>query len=480
MYLIGSSFIIETDHQPLLSLFNNPHSRPPMRIERWLLYLQQFDFKLMYCPGNKNAADYLSRHMLPLTDSDTKTSEARSQVVHHIIENTVPKAITLAQVQEATGKDPDFYKLIPLIQAGNHRSCKANPELAKYAQVFQELSYMEGIILRGHKILIPKSLQQQVIDICHGDHLGIVKTKQLLRSKVWFPGIDKSVERRITNCIPCQASINTAQRQPLKMSLTPKGPWLQASADFCGPFPTGETILVVIDAYSRYPEVEIIKSTAAKEVLPAMERIFATHGIPETLKSDNGSPFQRQAFRSFAEEKGFKHQKIIPLWPEANGHAEGFMKNIDKVARTAHSEGKDWRRELYSFLGNYVATPHPCTGKTLTSYPWTGLCEPSCPPSPKYHQIWKFSRRIKTLKHAWKLMPTPNGAQNLMTSTSTGASGPTLLSSTTDRCTVKFIIYRLHKWLTSSSSRLLRWALCWRHTCLFCKQVSQGNSSSVN
>ena len=140
---------------------------------------------------------------------------------------------------------------------------------------------MEGTILRGHKILIPKSLQQQVIDICHGGHLGIVKMKQLLRSRVWFPGIDNSVERRITNCIPCQASINTAKRQPLKMSPTPKGPWLQASADFCGPFPTGETILVVIDAYSRYPEVEIFKSTAAKEVLPAMERIFATHGLPE-------------------------------------------------------------------------------------------------------------------------------------------------------------------------------------------------------
>ena len=115
MYLIGSSFIIETDHQPLLPLFNNPHSRPPMRIERWLLYLQQFDYKLVYCPGNKNAADYLSRHMFPLTDGDTKTSEARSQVVHHIIENTVPKAITLAQVQDATENDSDFCKLIPLI-----------------------------------------------------------------------------------------------------------------------------------------------------------------------------------------------------------------------------------------------------------------------------------------------------------------------------------------------------------------------------
>ena len=50
LYLIGSSFVIETDHQPLLPLFNNPHSRPPMRIERWLLYLQQFDFQLKYCP----------------------------------------------------------------------------------------------------------------------------------------------------------------------------------------------------------------------------------------------------------------------------------------------------------------------------------------------------------------------------------------------------------------------------------------------
>lgn len=199
MYLIGSSFIIVTDHQPPLPLFNNPRSRSPMRIERWLLYLQQFDYELMYCPGNKNAADYLSRHTLPLTDSDTTTSEARSQVVHHIIENTVPKAITLTQVQDATEKDSDFCQLIPLIQAGNHRACKADLELAKYAQVFQELSYMEGIILRGHKLLVPKSLQQQVIDICHEGHHGIVKTKQLLRSKVWFPGIDKSVERRVAS-----------------------------------------------------------------------------------------------------------------------------------------------------------------------------------------------------------------------------------------------------------------------------------------
>ena len=69
-YLIGTSFNIETDYQPLIPLFNNPHSKPPMRIERWLLYLQQLDYQLNFCPGKRNAADYLSRHILPLTESD--------------------------------------------------------------------------------------------------------------------------------------------------------------------------------------------------------------------------------------------------------------------------------------------------------------------------------------------------------------------------------------------------------------------------
>ena len=50
-YLIGSSFVIETDHQPVIPLFNNPHSRPLMRNERRLLYLQQFDYQLKYYPG---------------------------------------------------------------------------------------------------------------------------------------------------------------------------------------------------------------------------------------------------------------------------------------------------------------------------------------------------------------------------------------------------------------------------------------------
>ena len=74
--------------------------------------------------------------------------------------------------------------------------------------------------------------------------------------------------------------------------------------------------------------------------------------------------FQGQAFHEFATEKGFHQRKVSPLWAKANGHAESFMMNLDKVARTTHSQGKDWRREFYVLVANYRTTPHPSTGKS--------------------------------------------------------------------------------------------------------------------
>ena len=364
MYLIGSTFVVETDQKPLLPLFNNPNSFPPLRIERWLLYLQQFDFKLVYCPGKDNAADYLSRHAIPATSTERKESESRRRTVHAIIQDFLPKSISQTEVQEATKEDPELMQLVTYIQLGKIRECQKDSLTKPFANVFSELSYTEGIVMRGSRIVVPKGLRSRVIEICHEGHMGIVKTKQLLRSKVWFPGIDRHVENLVADCLPCQACLSRATRDPLKMSPLPKGPWVQVSADMCGPFPTGELVLVVLDAYSRYSEVEIVKSTSAEAVVVALERMFAIHGIPEEVKTNNGTPFQSNAFARFSKEKGFIHRKVTPLWPEANGQVENFMKNIGKVAKTAHVSGKNWKKELYTYLSNYRATPHPGTKKS--------------------------------------------------------------------------------------------------------------------
>ena len=201
------------------------------------------------------------------------------------------------------------------------------------------------------------------MELAHTGHQGIVKTKRLLREKVWFPGIDRMVKERIDNCIPCQAATpGTSPRlEPLRMTPLPSAPWKELAADFLGPFPSGDHLLVVIDEHSRFPEVEITTSTSARSTIPKLDAIFARQGIPDVLKSDNGPPFNGQEIKNFAEHLGFQHRKVTPLWPRANGEAERFMRTLDKFIRAAHVDNKNWKQELFKFQRQYRATPHSTT-----------------------------------------------------------------------------------------------------------------------
>ena len=79
-------------------------------------------------------------------------------------------------------------------------------------------------------------------------------------------------------------------------------------------------------------------STSAKAVLPKLDRIFAAYGVPQVVKCDNGPAFHGQEFAQFADYLGFKHRKVTPLWPEANGEVERFMKKFGKVSVQLLSE----------------------------------------------------------------------------------------------------------------------------------------------
>ena len=129
-----------------------------------------------------------------------------------------------------------------------------------------------------------------------------------------------------------------------------------------GPIPGGEYLLVVIDAYSRFPEVDIVSSTSAAVTLPKLERLFATHGLPQFVKSNNGPPFPGHDFYTCRRELGVTHRPSMPLWPQGNSEAECFMKPLVKSICAAHNETKNWRRAMYKFLLSYRATPHSTMG----------------------------------------------------------------------------------------------------------------------
>ena len=104
----------------------------------------------------------------------------------------------------------------------------------------------------GNHIVMPYSPHQRAISIAHKSHQGLVKTKnKLLHEKIWLK-IDRDVKEMINQCVMCQASGPENCSDPLQMPPLPSEPWHTVHMDFCGPFPTGEYLFVVVDAYSQY------------------------------------------------------------------------------------------------------------------------------------------------------------------------------------------------------------------------------------
>ena len=98
----------------------------------------------------------------------------------------------------------------------------------------------------------------------------------------------------------------------------------------------------MVDYYSRWIEAILLKKTDAHHVVKSMEAIFRTHGLPESLGSDNGPPFASEQFETFLEYLGTQHKKGVPYWPQCNGEVERCNETLLKIVRTAQLERRDW------------------------------------------------------------------------------------------------------------------------------------------
>ena len=171
-----------TDHKPLVSLFNNPSSKPSARIERWLLELQQFRFTVEYRPSASNPGDYASRH--PVGDPESHSDDVECEEhISFVARNAVPKAVTLSEIESATAKDPMLQAAMSVVKSGCWH--KAPPdvslsELSRYEQVKEQLTCTDTFLLKSDCLVVRATLQERIVDIAHEGHLGLVKMKALL------------------------------------------------------------------------------------------------------------------------------------------------------------------------------------------------------------------------------------------------------------------------------------------------------------
>lgn len=356
IYLLGIRFELETDHKPLEAIFS-PNSSPCLRIERWVLRLQAFSYDVVYRKGKANIADPLSRLSRP---SETEMFDAESEVyIKHVTELA---AVDICEMEEASKGDPELSALRECLNQGiwNYTAEAIKP----YHAFRTELGTVGELIVRGSKLIVPLSLRKRMLQLGHEGHPGKTKMQQRLRNSCWWPGMDDAIGRVVDACEGCRLVSHPERPEPMQRRKLPEAPWVDVAIDFLGPLPTGDYLLVIIDYFSRYKEVEVLRRITAQETAERLDRIFVRLGYPKTITLDNGRQFISREFEEFCNHRGIVLNRTTPYWPQENGLVERQNRSLMKRLKISQALSKDWRKDLNDYLTMYYSTPHCTTGKT--------------------------------------------------------------------------------------------------------------------
>ena len=284
-YLFGHHFELVTDHQPLLALLHEHRptsAQASARIRRWSLLLSAYEYKITFRKTQEHLnADALSRLPLPQTQTESKTPPELVLLMDHLDESPV----TARHIQVWTRRDPVLSKVIQFVEQGWPSTC--DKSLLTYSAKRSELLVFQGCLMWGSRVVIPPQGRSIVLQELHEGHPGMTKMKALARMYVWWPLIDRDIEKSVQECCHCQQHQSAPPVAPLQPWKWPSRPWVRLHMDFAGPF-QGKMILVVIDSHSKWIEAIPMDTSTSSKVVEVSRTLFSQFGIPEVLVTDNG------------------------------------------------------------------------------------------------------------------------------------------------------------------------------------------------
>ncbi|XP_048578018.1 uncharacterized protein K02A2.6-like [Nematostella vectensis] len=284
-FLYGRRFILETDHKPLLTILGPKSAIPTLaaaRLQRWALILASHQYDVVYRKGvDHSNADGLSR--LPV---DKPRVSEETEIYHFSYVDDLP--VTARDIAMETRKDSVLSKVLHYVKSGWPQQTQEE-ELRPYFNRRLELSVEQDCVLWGLRVIIPEAFQEKILHDLHADHPGMCRMKSLARSYLWWPKLDQAIENMVHHCEACQS----VRKQPATAPLIPwKWPvrvWQRVHMDYA--VKDGVNFFVVVDAHSKWPEIIATSSTTAPKTIEMLAGLFASHGLPEEMVSDNGPPF---------------------------------------------------------------------------------------------------------------------------------------------------------------------------------------------
>lgn len=367
-YLYARKFTLVTDHKPLTQILHPEKSLPTLCISRmanYADYLAHFNFDVVYKPTSQNTnADYCSRIPSRSTQSDVNslflhegrnTEDEFELFTLHQIQQLPVRA---EQIARETRKDTHLGKIVQDLELGRNlpQSGYKAPE-AKY-------TLAASCLLFEHRVVIPPTLRQAILNDLHVGHIGVVKMKGLARSFVYWPGIDADIEAAVRSCTECARHATAPPKFSSHHWEYPSSPWERIHVDYAGPV-AGAMLLIIVDAYSKWVDLKITHSTTAEATCQLLDGLFAAYGAPVTLVSDNGPQFAAGEFKSFLQKSGVKFHKLsAPYHPATNGQAERYVQTVKKALKAMGTTASNLQANINEFLQQYRKAPHTETGES--------------------------------------------------------------------------------------------------------------------
>ena len=241
--------------------------------------------------------------------------------------------VSAAEVKKWSRHDSVIGNVIDVVQKG-WISQEYPAEWKPFESRKEELSIIDGYLMWGSRVVIPSQGRERVLEELHQCHPGINRMNSLARSYVWWPCLDKDIEKKVLHCHTCQSNQHSPSKAPLYPWEWPKDPWRHLHIDYAGPFKNC-MFLVVIDAHFNWLKVIPTTSTTGQVTVNKLRQIFATHGIPEPCVMDNGPAFVSKDFAVFMHRNGIRHITTAPYHPASNGQAKRavqiFKRGLEKM-----------------------------------------------------------------------------------------------------------------------------------------------------
>lgn len=313
----------------------------------------RFNPVVSHKPGKELViADALSRNPIPYTPSpqDLKQEDEIRTYVEAVLKYLPVTNNRLEKLHSAMTHDDEMQDIINYVLNGWPTSHTIDPALRCYYRLRDDLSVVDGLLIYQNRIVIPKAQRDEMLFRLHETHQGFAKCIANAERCVWWPGLHRQLKEITEKCRHCAEKRPAQRAEPLKVTPLPARPWEKIAADLC--IYEGKTYLVIVDYYSRWIEVKRLYTTTSTAVISKFRQVFATHGIPDEVQSDNGPQFSCKEFAQFASDYGFHHTTSSPYFAQANGAAEAAVKVAKKILSS--------KKPDLAIL-NYRSTPHYAT-----------------------------------------------------------------------------------------------------------------------